>query len=387
MTMKTRWQRSRQNGFTLIELVIVIVIAGILVTVALQGGRTISETSRIEETRQEMDALARAIVGNPELHNNGIRSDFGYVGDVGSLPISLDALHADPGAYATWRGPYVENRFIQTPNDFKQDAWGVPYVYSGGEVISSTGSGTAISRRIAESVDHLLYNSIAGNLYDLDGTPPGSVYADSVRVRLTWPDGAGDMTYAEIFPDGGGFFQFDSIPIGNHELRIAYPPSGDTLDCFVSVLPNSRLYSEYHLPSDVWPPGSSGADGGIISIAGSDSLFADCHGFSVWIENSGTTDITVDWVTLTWLSPQAYFRYVIWDGTTVVNQNNPQLSSGQVATFTSSQTLPAQSSIRIDFDFFKAFSTGGPNVDIDNIQFTITFSNGSTVDVTTGECP
>ncbi|MBD3403981.1 prepilin-type N-terminal cleavage/methylation domain-containing protein, partial [candidate division GN15 bacterium] len=158
-------------GFTLIELVIVVVIAGILVTVALQGTRQISDTARVEETRQEMDALAMAIAGNPGLHNNGVRTDFGYVGDVGALPPNLDALYANPGGYATWNGPYIRNRFTQIADDYKTDAWGTLYAF-GGIAITSTGSGENLTRRVAPSSDHLLYNSVAGNVYDLDGTPP-----------------------------------------------------------------------------------------------------------------------------------------------------------------------------------------------------------------------
>ncbi|MCB2230681.1 type II secretion system GspH family protein [bacterium] len=380
-------RRHNNAGFTLIELAIVIVIAGILVTIALRGGKSISETSKLEETRQEMDALARAIVGDPDLYNNGIRSDFGYVGDIGSLPPNLDALHTNPGGFATWRGPYVENRFVQTADDFKRDAWGSTYAYTGGETINSSGSGSTVSRRIVESTTHLLYNSVAGNVFDLDGTPPGPGYGDSVLVRLTFPDGIGGYTYDNISPDDGGFFEFDSIPVGNHDLLLVYQPTADTLRRFVSVLPNSRLYAEYHLPANVWPPGAGGSPGGVGPIAGSDSLYSDCHGFSLWIENTGATDIDVDWVTLSWLSPTAYYRYVIWDGTTVANENSPKIASGQPATFTSTQTLAAGASIRLDFDFFKSQPTGGPNVDMDHTDFTLTFSDGSSFEITTGDCP
>jgi len=38
-----------------------------------------------EETRKEIDRLACAIAGNPELYDNGIRSDFGYIGDTGAM--------------------------------------------------------------------------------------------------------------------------------------------------------------------------------------------------------------------------------------------------------------------------------------------------------------
>ena len=74
------------RGFTVVELVIVIVITGILMTVAMRAGVTISRTARVEETRQKLEAVEFAIAGNPALNNNGVRSDFGYVGDIGTLP-------------------------------------------------------------------------------------------------------------------------------------------------------------------------------------------------------------------------------------------------------------------------------------------------------------
>ena len=114
---------ANQRGFTLIEVVIVIVITGILLTVALKTGGKITNSARTEETLQEMDHLAFAIVGDPGSYSAGSRSEFGYVGDVGSLPPNLDALTTNPGAYSTWNGPYIDNRFVQTATDYKKDAY------------------------------------------------------------------------------------------------------------------------------------------------------------------------------------------------------------------------------------------------------------------------
>jgi prepilin-type N-terminal cleavage/methylation domain-containing protein len=242
--------RSVQRGFTLVELVLVIVITGILATVAFRTAGTLSETARTEETKQELDALACAIVGNPELQTNGTRSDFGYVGDVGAMPSDLDALYANPGVYTTWKGPYIGNHFTQIADDYKKDAWGDEYEYAGGVTIRSNGSG--IVRKLAIAMSDLLQNEVNGVVYDLDGTPPGSIYHDSVAVHLIVPDGGGGMVTRATTPDDGGYFSFTGIPIGNHTLNIIYLPDSDTLTRFVAVLPNSSLFSEYYLPSEVW---------------------------------------------------------------------------------------------------------------------------------------
>jgi len=255
------------RGITLIEVVMVIVIAGILATIALRSAGIVSNTAKVEETKQELDALAFAIVGNPELQNNGVRSDFGYVGDVGAMPPDLDALHSNPGSYSTWNGPYIQNRFSQITDDYKKDAWGKLYEYSAGVTIISpegtTGGGcggptttSGIVRKLANSVADLLQNQVRGVVYDLDGTPPGDTYNDSVSVHLIVPDGAGGMTTRTTSPDIGGYFSFDSVPIGTQTLNVIYLPDSDTLKRFVTILPNSSIYSEYYLPSDVWADSS-----------------------------------------------------------------------------------------------------------------------------------
>ena len=373
------------SGITLIEVILVIIIAGILVAVALRSAVTVSDTAKVEETKKELDDLAFAIVGNPELQNNGVRSDFGYVGDVGSMPPNLDALHSNPGSYSTWNGPYIENRFSQDSDDFKKDAWGVLYQYSAGVTITSTG-GPGIVRKLANSTADLLLNQVSGVVYDIDGTPPGSTYNDSVVLRLTIPNGTGGMLTKTSNPDAGGYFSFDSIPIGNHDIEVVYLPDNDTLKRFVSVLPNSSLYSEYYLAANVWYD-SSGYSSSLTKVAGSDSLYNDCHGFFFWIENNTGSQVSVDSVTLTWSSPTAYYRYIKWDGTTVFNENNPRAGSGEKVGFSSTQTINNGETLRVDFDAFKVTPTGGSNVDMNNVTFTVEFSDGSTVIVTTGNCP
>jgi prepilin-type N-terminal cleavage/methylation domain-containing protein len=375
---------NKHCGFTLIEVVLVIVISGILVGVALRFGGNITETARVEETKQELDHLAEAVAGNQTLNNNGVRSDFGYVGDVGAMPPNLDALYSNPGSYATWNGPYISNRFSQTPDDYKTDAWGTSYSYTGSS-ITSTGSGGNIIRQVATSTDHLLFNSLSGNIYDTDGTPPGTKYKDSLSVRLTLPDGTGSTTTRTSTVGTGGFFSFDSVSIGNHQLEIIYLPDSDTLTRFVSVLPNSSAYTPYHLLAK-FDFGIT-STGGLSLVLDSDTLYADCNGVYFWIKNTSGTDIDISSVTLSWTGLAAYYRFVKWSTATVFDENNPRAGSGELSPFTSTQTITANQTLRVDFDAFKTNPIGGANVDINNITFTVDFSDGSEVTFATGACP
>ncbi len=186
-----------QNGYTLIEMILVLVIIGIIFTVGMKSLTAVNETARTEETRREMERLAYAITGDPSMVAGGSQVDFGYVGDVGNLPPNLDALVANPGGYATWNGPYLGDDFSTdgSSSTFKIDAWGTVYSYSGGTTISSTGGPTAMTRELANSIGDLLYNRLTAVVTDLDRTPPGSTYRDSVRLVLTYPNGAGGQLH------------------------------------------------------------------------------------------------------------------------------------------------------------------------------------------------
>ena len=94
------------HGFGLIEITIIIITIGILAAIAMQSMTVLITDQKSVTTEREMEMLANAIRGNPEIMNNGVRSDFGYIGDVGSFPPNLDALKTNPG-YATWNGPHI----------------------------------------------------------------------------------------------------------------------------------------------------------------------------------------------------------------------------------------------------------------------------------------
>lgn len=243
-----------KRGYTLVELVVVIIIVAVLASITMRSMRGATDIARTEETKQELDKLAFAIVGNQERMSGGSITDFGYVGDVGALPDSLGALVINPGGYSTWDGPYIRDEFTDGSGDTEYclDAWGKVYSYSGGVTITSSGSGSNITRQITNTVDNLIYNTVSLTVTDLDNTPPGSTYGDSIKFILTYPDGSGSTTSATKFPGSDGYVQFDSIPIGQHQLKMIYIPSSDTSICRVTVNPASRYYKEFSLASDVW---------------------------------------------------------------------------------------------------------------------------------------
>jgi prepilin-type N-terminal cleavage/methylation domain-containing protein len=239
---------SGQSGYTMIELVIVIIVIGILAGVATMKLTASLETAKFEATRAEMEQLACAIVGNVAINASGAQNDFGYIGDVGAMPPNLDALVINPG-YTTWNGPYISKN--QDNDDFKKDAWNKEYIFVD-TLLQSTGSGSNIDLVFASSAAALFENTISGYLVDAGGTPPGTDYADSIAVQLLYPDGAGGMATA-ISPIGSdGSFEFSTIPIGDHILQAVYIPDNDTIEYHLNVNPGKEVFVTVAFPADLW---------------------------------------------------------------------------------------------------------------------------------------
>lgn len=240
-------QISNNRGFTLAEVVLVLIIVGILAGVAMRGAVSVTQSARMEQTKQTMQALEFGLVGNPELQTSGIRSDYGYVGDNGALPPNLQALVSDPGL-GTWRGPYVHPLRGGDYQQCLRDAWNQPLSLNGTEIVS-TGSGQSIAARLAPSTAALLANRVHGLITDSLGRGPDTTLADSLTVTLYHPDGAGAIAARSISVEHDGYFEATSVPIGSHRLSVVFVPTADSLTRYVDVVPGSSPYVELRLPT------------------------------------------------------------------------------------------------------------------------------------------
>lgn len=240
--------KNNNKGFTLIELVVIMLVIGILAGVAITKMAPSMETARVEATKTQLDAIARAIAGNPMIYANGTRIDFGYVGDIGALPPDLNALAVNPG-YATWKGPYIKGAFES--GDYQKDGWNSTITYSG-TLLRSTGSGSNIDKIFIASSSALLSNNVTGVIVDADRHIPNSAYKDSVLIVLSYPDGSGGIADASGYPNRNGYFTFGSVPVGNHELKVIYLPDNDTTVYSVTVNPGRDVNLDIIFPYDLW---------------------------------------------------------------------------------------------------------------------------------------
>lgn len=135
--------RKLDQGFTLIELVVIIVILGVLAGVAIPVFSNFTNSAKINATREEMNTIKRAIVGNPAAVSGGQYIDRGFEGDCGFVPSALIDLTLRPDSVTPydrltrigWNGPYLDS----SRGDYLRDAWGNNYTYdpAGRRVISS----------------------------------------------------------------------------------------------------------------------------------------------------------------------------------------------------------------------------------------------------------
>jgi general secretion pathway protein G len=103
--------RKSEKGFSLIELIVVLIILGLLAAVVAP--------KVMDKLSKSKDQIAKIQIKELE----GALQLFSF--DVGRFPTSgegLDSLVRNPGNMDSWRGPYLSK-------DVPKDPWGRPYGY------------------------------------------------------------------------------------------------------------------------------------------------------------------------------------------------------------------------------------------------------------------
>jgi len=100
--------RTRARGFTLVELLLVLVILALIGGLVLQGIIGKAEGAKVKAAASQVSRLSMAVES--------------YYLDTGATPESLDQLVEEPGSVGGWNGPYVKASSLKDP-------WGREYEY------------------------------------------------------------------------------------------------------------------------------------------------------------------------------------------------------------------------------------------------------------------
>jgi prepilin-type N-terminal cleavage/methylation domain-containing protein len=236
---------NNRKAFTLVEVIVILVVIGILAALAVPAALRLFEVTAEETTRQEMDNIKRAILGDARKLQSSFRSDFGYIGDIGCLPDDLQRIFTNsapplPSALPTWtfdstkqtgagwKGPYISGAASGQETDvYTKDEWGSSYTYTPvGGACPLTATLTSPAANIASATDDITISisatettaTVRGKVKDITGAGLAGI-----SVEL-YSSVGGVLTTTTATTSASGEYVFTSVPFGPRAVR-ALPPA------------------------------------------------------------------------------------------------------------------------------------------------------------------
>ncbi len=233
----------RKTGFSLLELIVVLVILGFLVAMMAKVFTHGDDQKRFDETRTKMGEIKKALIGASGAYANGQRQFSGYIIDMGRLPElvnddgtmdengegqpkglwtrdlnddgdTLDATdipetllweyQQDAMIWMGWRGPYIES----PPDDLLEDAWGDTFAFIKGDIVKGTDVGK-------------FYRCKASHKSSTGNKPTTGTWEDY------WEEVGGDESWSDEWFEGKKYFN-DSLNIISRGADNR--PDGDVFD-------------------------------------------------------------------------------------------------------------------------------------------------------------
>lgn len=107
-TRQIKMHRRGKRGFTLVELLLVLVILALIAGMVLPGIIGKAESAKVKAVSSQISRLSMSVES--------------FYLDTGMTPSSLDELVNEPANVTGWNGPYVKESLLKDP-------WGQPFQY------------------------------------------------------------------------------------------------------------------------------------------------------------------------------------------------------------------------------------------------------------------
>lgn len=328
------------KGFSLLEIVTVLAIIGLMAGALTPMALHLIGSKKAFASRDELQTLKKAIIGDPLATQWGSEATFGYIGDIGSLPRTLRDLYAPPDldqpggipsySFNTtlkmgsgWRGPYVAEKSYSSSTESLQDPYKNTYIYDttvttdatlGAEVratirspgpnrIDNGGTQDDLTERVLTTE---VLADVAGMVKDSSGA--GIPY---LPVAINYPN-EGALTFLTTMTDVEGRYSFSSIPMGERSITLQ--------------------------PVLVYVPGTAYA--GIDAGTGLQEV-------EFWVANLSSSSVTITSIKATYsFVPTTTYTQVKIDGNL---KAGPSTFSSGIATGVTSQTFDASTMQREPF--------------------------------------
>ncbi len=388
-------------GYTVLEALVVLGILGVLAGTLLPLVFDSRQRDRAEETVRQLEALKSAIVGRRSPAEGAPERTFGFEGDIGALPDSLEQLvsrdglpgfQLDPasGLGAGWRGPYLAGGLADRGAELDRDAFGRPLRYAARDTVVGGTPWAGWIRSAGPDGRHrtpddlvapLLAAEVRSHLRGFLTNGPGRVFAGAPVTVSFRRDGAVVDTLVATDSLGGygiagliqgpvvvqaarggsgqqtGFVQGSPTVSGNQFQNVAFeianvsasPVTLTSLTVFVEAGFQDRCYREVVVDGDEVLPTGGGSN-------------IRCHGEQL------VFDVPVTLAAGSSSGRGAARRELALDAPTVLA---PELKLG-------GETGGAAGTARIELNDWRVSDGTGPRADMRGVGLTVEFSDGLT---------